>query len=351
MNTFKKYLFPALYGLVVYFTIRLLLDSVTGMRFWRDRIWEQNAFEMLYGIGFSYLFIAACNRLFRYFDRRWPATDLSYKRVVRELLWLIGLNILFQNAILLPMAAFTDDGAQWYDVVDINTIPLLYSLIYYGIARSSTFLKAYIDGKVQLEKITNDQLQTELKFLKAQYHPHFLFNALNTIYFQMDEDVAAAKKSVEKFSELLRYQLYDQQQTVAVSQELHYLQNFIQLQQTRTSERLRLDTLFDPGLNGQQVYPLLFLPLVENAFKYIGGDYNLHIAAALREQDHTIEFRVINSVPENIPTKKEKGIGLENLKRRLELLYPERHTLTTRQTLGAGTGSNEFTAVLTLQYN
>jgi len=89
--------------------------------------------------------------------------------------------------------------------------------------------------------------------------------------------------------------------------------------------------------------------LVENAFKYIGGDYNLQIVADLREQDHTIEFRVINSVPDNIPTKKEKGIGLENLKRRLELLYPDRHTLTTRQTLGAG--GNEFTAVLTLQYN
>jgi hypothetical protein len=342
VNTFRKYIFPALYGLLVYFTIRLLLDTVTGMKFWRDRDWSQNAFEIFYAIGFSYLFIAACNRLFRYFDQRWPATDLSYKRVVRELLWLFGLNLVFQNAFLLPLAAFTDDGAQWYDVVDINTIPLLYSLIYYGIARSSTFLKAYIDGKVQLEKITNDQLQTELKFLKAQYHPHFLFNALNTIYFQMDENVAAAKKSVEKFSELLRYQLYDQHQTVAISQELHYLHNFIQLQQTRSSEKLQLDMRFDPLLNGQQVYPLLFLPLVENAFKYIGGDYYLRISAVLR--DNTIEFTVINAVPDNIPVKKEKGIGLENLKRRLELLYPGRHSLT------AGNHQSEFIAAITLQY-
>ncbi len=72
------------------------------------------------------------------------------------------------------------------------------------------------EQKLLVEKITNDQLETELKFLKAQYHPHFLFNALNTIYFQMDEDVGEAKKSVEKFSELLRYQLYDQRQTVPV---------------------------------------------------------------------------------------------------------------------------------------
>jgi len=341
VNTIKKYFFPPLYGLVVYFTVRLLLDTVTGMKFWH-RSWRLNAFEMTYCMLFSYLFLFACNRLFRYFDQRWPATDLSYRRVIRELLWLFGLNLVFQNAFLLPLAAFTDDGAQWYDVVDLNTIPLLYSLIYYGIARSSTFLRAYIDGKVQLEKITNDQLQTELKFLKAQYHPHFLFNALNTIYFQMDENVAAAKKSVEKFSELLRYQLYDQQQTVAVSQELHYLNNFIQLQQTRSSEKLRLETSFDPGLNGQQVYPLLFLPLVENAFKYIGGDYHLHISAAL--QNDRIEFTVVNAVPDDIPVKKEKGIGLENLKRRLELLYPGRHTLS------AANQGKDFTATLTLQY-
>ncbi|MBS1660121.1 MAG: histidine kinase [Bacteroidetes bacterium] len=343
VNIFKKYIFPALYGLIVYFTIRLLLDSVTGMRFWRDRPWQQNAFEIGYCIVTSYIFIAALNRLFRFFDRRWPVNDLSYKRVIRELLWLLALNLVFQNVLILPMAALTDDGAQWYDVVDINTIPLLYSLIYYGIARSSTFLKAYIDGKVQLEKITNDQLQTELKFLKAQYHPHFLFNALNTIYFQMDENVADAKKSVEKFSELLRYQLYDQQQTVAVSQELHYLQNFIQLQQTRSSERLQLDTWFDPALNGQQVYPLLFMPLVENAFKYVGGDYKLHISAALHDRD--IEFKVVNNIPNTIPVKEARGIGLENLKRRLELLYPNRHQLA------AALQGNEFTATLILQHH
>jgi len=340
MNRFLRYGFPSLYGLTVYFTIRLLLDSVTGMRFWRDRPWTQNAFELVCSIVFSYLFIAACNRLFRYFDRRWPATDLSYKRVIRELLWLFGLNLVFQNVLLLPMAAFTDDGAQWYDVIDINTIPLLYSLIYYGIARSRTFLKAYIEGKVQLEKITNDQLQTELKFLKAQYHPHFLFNALNTIYFQMDENVVEAKKSVEKFSELLRYQLYDQQQTVPISQEIHYLENFIQLQQIRSSEKLQLSVHFDSRLSGQQVYPLLFLPLVENAFKYVGGDYWIHIEAVLNGDE--LNFSVRNAIPGEIAAAKSGGIGLENLKRRLALLYPGRHSFHAQRE------KEEFIASLSL---
>lgn len=110
-----------------------------------------------------------------------------------------------------------------------------------------------------------------------------------------------------------------------MSQEVHYLRNFIQLQQVRSSTKLQLDVCFDEKLDGQQVYPLLFLPLVENAFKYVGGHYQLKIGARVIE--NRIEFKVTNSVPAEIPAKKEKGIGLENLKRRLELLYPGSHSL------------------------
>lgn len=341
MKFFWKYVFPPLYGLIVYATIRVLLDTVTGMKFWHRR-WQINTADLIACLIFSYAFMAAFRRLIRWFDKKWPATDFSSKRILREICYVVLMNILFQNALLGTYTATTDDGMQWYDFVDINTIPLLYSLILYGIVRSNTFLKAHIAAKLQLEKITNDQLQTELKFLKAQYHPHFLFNALNTVYFQMDEDVAAAKASIQKFSELLRYQLYDQQQTVSVSQEIHYLDNFIQLQQTRSSEKLKLEVSFDERLNGQQVYPLLFLPLVENAFKYVGGDYRIRITA--RVEGPAIRFEVENSVPDELPIRKEGGIGLENLRRRLELLYPGRHELKAAGINGT------YDAVLTINY-
>jgi LytS/YehU family sensor histidine kinase len=158
----------------------------------------------------------------------------------------------------------------------------------------------------------------------------------------MDEDVGAAKESIEKFSELLRYQLYDQQQMVPVSQEIRYLHNFIQLQQTRSSEKLKLEVAFDERLNGQQVYPLLFLPLVENAFKYVGGEYHIRIEAKV--EGPVIRFEVENGVPAEVPMRKEGGIGLENLRRRLELLYPGRHSLTVEQK-----GQN-FEAALIIQY-
>jgi hypothetical protein len=344
MKVFWKYFFPPLYGLVVYVTIRILLDTVTGMRWWQ-RNWRINTADLLACILFSYIFIAVFRWLLRRFDTKWPATDFSSRRILRELFYLVLMNIVLQNLLLGTYCATTDDGMQWYDFVDINTIPLLYSLILYGVVRSNTFLRAHIASKVQLEKIMNDQLQTELKFLKAQYHPHFLFNALNTIYFQMDEDIAAAKKSVEKFSELLRYQLYDQSRTVPVSQEIGYLENFIQLARTRSSEKLRLDTKFDENLDGQQIYPLLFLPLVENAFKYVGGDYHLDISVALK--NGRIELFVGNGIPESVPVQPDdrKGIGLENLRRRLELLYPGKHTFTLEKT------QTSFSAALTLQYS
>jgi hypothetical protein len=347
MKSFQKYIFPALYGLLVYFTIRLLHDTDVGEHFWERRFYI-NAVEMTCTIIVGYIAIYLFERLFKYYDKRWPV-QLSYRGVVRELLILVGANLVLVNMIFVPMDIALHLGIwkpwwiSWADVADINMIPTLYAIVYYGIARSRTWLRAYVDNKVQLEKVTNDHLETELKFLKAQYHPHFLFNALNTIYFQMDDDIAGAKNSIEKFSELLRYQLYDQQQQVPVLNELEYLQSFIDLQKIRSTNKLKMEVTFDKALNGQHVYPLLFLPLVENAFKFIGGNYKLAIVAQLLDDE--IVFRVENSIPQfKQPINKSSGIGLENLKRRLDLLYPGKHTLLTIA------DNDNFIAELKLQY-
>jgi two-component system LytT family sensor kinase len=338
MKIFWKYIFPPLFGLLVYATIRVINDTVSGFKFWQ-RDWTINTIEICASILMGYLINYVLQRLFKRFDKE-IQNAFSYRKVLNELLWVFVIIELCINVVFTPMAALTDDGLSWGDVAVINTIPALFSLIYYGMVRSNKLLQAYISNKLLLEKITNDHLQTELKFLKAQYHPHFLFNALNTIYFQMDESVDEAKKTVEKFSELLRYQLYDQQQTVPVRTEIQYLQNFIDLQKVRTSSKLQVNTLFDANLNGEQVYPLLFLPLIENAFKYVGGEYKMNICFS--KQNEELVFVVENSVPEKIDFKKTGGIGLENLKRRLELLYPNRHSLITRKR------NNSFVAELKL---
>ena len=346
MKLFQKYIFPAIYGLLVYATIRLLHDTDVGEHFW-ERHFYINAVEVACTIIVGYIAIWLFEWLFKYYDRRWPI-QFCYQGVLRELLILVGANLVLVNAVFVPMdMSLHMDWKPWYiswaDVADINMIPTLYAIVYYGIVRSSSWLRAYVDNKVQLEKVTNEHLETELKFLKAQYHPHFLFNALNTIYFQMDEDTEGAKRSIEKFSELLRYQLYDQQKQVPVMQEIEYLQSFIELQKIRSTDKLKLKVDFDKQLNGQLVYPLLFLPLVENAFKFVGGEYEMLVAAKV-ENGH-IEFKVENSVPKIKQTEsKAGGIGLENLKRRLDLLYPGKHSLSLEN------GGNHFKAELTLEY-
>jgi len=340
MKFFWKYIFPVLYALIFYTLVRLVTDLTDHYKFW-ERPWQQNAVE----IGSVVLLSFGTVRLPPYFFRKFSKRN---QRPSARAVFLEFGEILLTALVLATMAtvlihAVTKEPLfHLNDLVIANVLVALLMLLHYAIIRGNSFIRAFIEQKVLVEKIKNDQLLTELKFLKAQYHPHFLFNALNTIYFQMDEDVAAAKQSVEKFSELLRYQLYDQQQTVAVSQEIRYLANFIQLQQTRSSEKLELEVDFDEALDGQQVYPLLFLPLVENAFKYVGGSYRLKIVACLRGD--IIRLEVENSVPNQIPIKKEKGIGLENLQRRLELLYPERHSLSAQKK------ENKFVAVLTIQY-
>jgi LytS/YehU family sensor histidine kinase len=225
----------------------------------------------------------------------------------------------------IPLAALTDDGLSWGDVATIYLIPLLVSIIFYTIIRSRKLLNAYVESKVQLERIQNEHLHTELKFLRAQYHPHFLFNALNTIYFKMDDNVTDAKKLVERFSDLLRYQLYDQQQKVSVKNEFEYLQAYIDLQKERMSDFSNLDVEFDQHLNGERIYPLLLLPLVENAFKYAGGDNSINIRAKLELED--LLFEVTNSTGDIRSATQIGGIGLENLTRRLEILYPGMYTL------------------------
>jgi len=341
MKFFRKYIFPPLYGLLIYFTVRLLHDTEIHLPFWK-REWTQNAAEIVMSLVVGYVGVYMFERLFKYYDKRWPL-QFCYQNLVRELAIMVGLNLVLMNLVFTPWVIFVNGKLYMNDLADICTIPSLYAIVYYGIARSRTYMMAYVDNRVLLEKVTNDHLETELKFLKSQYHPHFLFNALNTIYFQMDEDLPGAKKSIEKFSELLRYQLYDQQQQVPVMNEMEYLQSFIDLQTIRSSDKIKLKINLDKRLNGQLVYPLLFLPLVENAFKFIGGEYLLTIDAGI--SDKVITFRVENSTPDfETPATQKGGIGLENLKRRLALLYPGKHQFVTKKE------NNTFKAELILQY-
>src|SRR5215213_2828521 len=326
MKFVRNYIFPALFGLLIYTSIRLVNDSMSDEQFW-ERSLKQNlieiGFSILLGIVSDLFIWGAINR----FNRR--RQQLSIQNVLREFGIVCIMFLLIFNPVLYLVHYLISDPVDWADFIIGNMMVVLYALLYYAIVRGNSLLKSYVEQQTQIEKIRNEQLQTELKFLKAQYHPHFLFNALNTIYFQMDENVSAAKQTVERFSELLRYQLYDHHQKLPLQREIDYLKNFIYLQKARTSSKLKLSMQVEEGIGNEKIYPLLFLPLVENAFKYVGGAYNLCIE--VKKEMDCIVLKVKNSIPA-VDGQAGGGIGLENLKRRLELLYPNEHSLIAEKT-------------------
>ena len=170
-----------------------------------------------------------------------------------------------------------------------------------------------------------------MKFLKSQINPHFLFNALNNIYTLSVLKSDDAPEHLLKLSGMLRYMLYDcNAERVLLSKEIEYLKNYIDLYKLKDSRGLNIRVDLDESRPGLVVAPLLFIPFIENAFKHsqIEDLDKGWIEIGLQTRDTGIDFKVSNSVPDRNFTKDASGgIGLSNVQRQLELLYPEKHEL------------------------
>lgn len=301
-----------------------------------ERIWEFGAFTLkarLQAIGATIACFYLLSYIFRWIAHSFINKSKDEKRANwKEYVFVFLISFTLINIThTFIMFCITKEAFRWRESLLINATVCILSFLYYGMIRNRVLFKSFIEQSLQLEKMKVDQLETELKFLKSQYHPHFLFNALNTIYFQVDEKNDEAKQSIEQLSHLLRYQLYNIEKEVTMELEINYLRSYIVFQQLRMSERLVLDLYFDPELREQKIHPLLFQPLIENAFKYVRGDYKIKLE--MRLIGNQIQFEIKNSISlsQSINNKKAKGIGIENLKRRLDLLYPNKYDLDIQQ--------------------
>jgi len=181
-------------------------------------------------------------------------------------------------------------------------------------------------------ELRGEKLEAELKFLRSQINPHFLFNALNNIYTLTLTRSERAPEMLLKLSNMLRYMLHDcKAEYVPLSKEIEYLRHFIDLYRLKDSRGLRINAQFDESRPGLPIAPLLLVPFVENAFKHskIEDLEKGWIAMRLSTGDDYILFEVENSIPEGAHSKDDVGgIGLSNVRRQLELLYPDRHLLS-----------------------
>jgi len=229
-----------------------------------------------------------------------------------------------------------------------------YSIFWSNLSAITLFLiPSFILQRIEMERRNNqlekEKLATELQLLKSQLHPHFLFNALNNIYFLIKKDPETAAEALAGFSSLLRFQLYEANNaTVSLAQEIDYLQQFVEIAQLRKGENFKVNWILPKDTTDIQIAPLLLMTLVENAFKH-GPNKNGQIDINLTIEKNTLQFYIANNKEvdnsQGIAGFEEGGIGLANIQKRLQLLYAERHQYSIEETDGI------FTVKLMLDLN
>jgi LytS/YehU family sensor histidine kinase len=251
-------------------------------------------------------------------------------RIYGYWLFAIGMGtvlILIEDADIEPMFSFL---AFFY-----------WSLLFYWGAR-------WIFNQVKsILRRRKEKINLELMHLKSQVSPHFFFNTLNNLYGLISKDSEQAKQMLLRLSEMMRYSLYDgQKEWVPLEDEVKYIKNYLDLHKARYHKVSDIRLHYSIEQPGITVMPLLFIILLENAFKH--GIETLRekafVHVELTADANEIRFSIKNNYDPTCPKENEgQGIGLQNLARRLELVYPKRHSLT------CSTTADIYSAKLTLQ--
>lgn len=192
------------------------------------------------------------------------------------------------------------------------------------------FIQDWFKQEKKISEITTTQLTTELKYLRSQINPHFLFNTLNNIYSLTLKKSDKAPEVVMRLSEMMEYMLYENDEMmVSLEKEIMNLSNYLEIERIRQGNNAIINFEVTGKTDGKQIAPLLFLPLLENAVKHginrsIDGAF---LKARISVEDKQLTFSVENNSPLQDSTIKRDGIGIQNLKKRLELFYSNCYAL------------------------
>lgn len=261
-------------------------------------------------------------------------TFLERKKPVMYLICLVGLAVLvapiYTSILLLLYSKFETIRANLVDARETAYIIGLF------VGLASMLFKVTKDWLLhQQEKkdLESQNLQSELKFLKSQINPHFFFNTLNNLYALTLKKSDLAPEIVLRLSEMMRYMLYEcNEKLVSLEKEVNYVKNYIELEKLRQGNKFNVNFNLEGKVNGQMIAPLIFIPFLENSFKHgVNNQINSGFVNINMKLDSTkVDLEIENSkapVKQNANGKKSGGIGLENVKRRLNLLYPNQYDL------------------------
>ncbi|MCV9385055.1 sensor histidine kinase [Reichenbachiella ulvae] len=221
-----------------------------------------------------------------------------------------------------------------------NTFPS--SLASMTLGMSIKLAKNFVESQRREQALRQEKLETELKFLKSQFNPHFLFNTINSIFVLINKNKDLATDSLAKFSSLLRYQLYEcNEAQIPLSRELEYVESFIGLEKLRLNENFEVEVKLPiQNVNGEMIAPFILMPFIENAFKHVSqhNQQKNWIKIEMTLNAGQLCFEVVNSSTATSEQAKEavvfSGLGLENVRRRLALLYPNCHDLIVNSESG-----------------
>ena len=265
----------------------------------------------------------------------------------KKTLWFVGINLLLIGFFILLKeysedTFFQDQANQRVDstgdavgppimmIIYVQTISYMAPLLF-SIAVKST--KRWVETEAQRKEVANIKLQSELQHLHYQLQPHFFFNSLNNIYALVDISPDQAKSSIHSLSKLMRYMLYEtNEEKVPLSKEIDFMKKYIDLMKLRVSDKTTVNYDFPADETVIKIAPLLFISIIENAFKHgVSANQECHIDLRMTCDEKNVLFTLENdNFPKKADDKSGSGIGIPNVKKRLDLLYPNKSHFRTQ---------------------
>lgn len=294
-----------------------------------DSPFDTQPYSVHFKIGYSLLLI-----LFSYINMYWLVPRFLLKNLFPQYMLGIFVFVVISVVTIIIFGNFLEEYSATLNGGSIKFIPkplpsTIIALVFIAASTAIKLFQRWIEDSKRISELTKMGMQSELEQLKTQINPHFLFNMLNNANVLTQKDPAKASQVLMTLSDLLRYQLYDSaQNTVLLTSDIHFLNDFLNLEKIRRDQFDFMVSKEGP-ISGIQIPPFLFITFVENAIKHsLDMDHASFVNLFFEVRNKQLHFVCINSKPAQSYQKNDVGgLGLINVKRRLALLFGDKHDL------------------------
>jgi two-component system sensor histidine kinase AlgZ len=308
--------------------LSVFLYQVSSFQRGRDMDWD----KILSIVSTQVIFVALLSYInYFFFLPGLIGKENKWKYVIQFLVTfavIISLRIYFERDIL--NVSENREGYLYSTRFIVQVVTSnLFIVIFVGMLR---FAEDWFELEARRKEIEHEKLAAELNFLKAQINPHFLFNTLNNLYYLAYSKSENTAEVVAKLSQMMRYMIYDSNHpNVLLSKEIEYMQNYISLERLRLNDQIPIKFEVIGNAENLRITPLIFITFLENAFKHGVSNSNpkAWVNVTIQLQDKQCVYTVENSLVEKPEYSEKSGIGLQNVKRRLDLSYPNQYKLIT----------------------